>query len=240
MAHPEAPIAEVPYREYLGPGFDTVFLTGGSRGIGAAIFDILRGRYNIITPIRDEMDLSDSVSVEGYILRYAEAPVDIIINNAGVNYPSALQDIKDARLDEMMQVNLISPLRLVKGLTSHMIQRRYGRIINISSITGVVGRERRTPYAMTKFGINGMTASLALELGPYGITVNSVCPGFTDTELTQRNVSPEEREKLTATIALRRFADPAEIANVVSFLISKEASYITGQCIIVDGGFTAQ
>ena len=230
----------VSYREYLGPGFYTVFLTGSSRGIGAAIFDALRGSYNIIGPGRDEMDLSDPDSVKRYIVQCAKAPVDIIINDAGVNYPSALQAIDDGHLNEMMQVNLISPLRLVRGLTSYMIQRRYGRIVNISSIAGVVGREKRTPYTMTKFGINGMTASLALELGPYGITVNSVCPGFTDTELTQRNVPPEEREKLTAAIALRRFAEPAEIASVVRFLISREASYITGQCIVVDGGFTAQ
>lgn len=218
----------------------TVLLTGSSRGIGKAIYATLKDKYKIIAPGRSELDLLDDASIDNFISKYKDKPIDIIINDAGVGYPSNLEDIRDEIINQTIKVNLVAPLKLIRGLTSHMKKKRYGRIINISSIAGMVGREKRIVYSMTKFGLNGLTISLSLELGKYNILVNSVCPGFVDTALTKKNVPAEEKQKLISAIPLGRFADPSEIASTVEFLISEKNTYITGHFLVIDGGFICQ
>ena len=120
-----------------------------------------------------------------------------------------------------------------------MALRGGGRIVNISSIFGIVSKEGRSLYSSTKFGINGLTKALAVELGPENILVNSICPGYTDTELTKKNVSEADKKALIPRIPLRRFAKPEEIASVAAFLVSDKNAYITGQTIVVDGGFSS-
>jgi 3-oxoacyl-[acyl-carrier protein] reductase len=121
-----------------------------------------------------------------------------------------------------------------------MARRRWGRVVNVSSIWSGVAKPRRFVYATTKAGVNGMTRALAVELGPSGVLVNAVAPGFTNTELTAQNNPPAELARIAANIPVRRLAEPREIAEVVAFLCSARNGYLTGQTLFVDGGFTCQ
>lgn len=215
----------------------TVLLTGASRGIGKAIFDKLSSEgYEVIAPIRAELDLSDKKSVYKYIKKIGKIPIDIIINNAGINFPKDTGKLTEGDIEDHLNVDLVSPIRIINGLVDGMKKRRWGRIVSIASIFGTVARHRQLLYASAKHGLVGMTKALALELGQFNILVNTVSPGFTDTELTKRN-PPAQNVRLATEIPLGRFAKPEEIAEVVSFLISDKNAYITGEDIVIDGGF---
>ncbi|MCM1231026.1 MAG: SDR family oxidoreductase [Ruminococcus flavefaciens] len=217
-----------------------VLITGGSRGIGRAIVEKFEKEgYEVIAPPRQELDLANPASVEKYVmLQKEQAPFDVIINNAGCNDIHLVEDITDEELTEMMNVNLIAPIRLIRGLIVPMKERRYGRIVNIASIWAVVSKAGRCVYSAAKNGIHGVTNTLAVELAQYNILVNTVCPGFTLTELTRKNNTEEEIAQISADIPMGRLAQPEEIAQVVYFLASDENTYLTGQKIAVDGGFT--
>lgn len=216
----------------------TVLITGASRGIGAAIKARLSDEgMTLLTPGRAELDLLSSTSIDTY-LGSLNSPVDILVNNAGINYLAALEEITPELLETMVQVNLTAPLRLIKGIVPGMKKNRFGRIVNISSIFGIVSKERRLLYTTTKSGLIGMTKTLALELGAYNILVNCLAPGYVLTELTRQNNSPEEIERISSAIPLKRMAEPEEIAETAAFLCSEKNTYITGQTIVVDGGFT--
>jgi NAD(P)-dependent dehydrogenase (short-subunit alcohol dehydrogenase family) len=216
----------------------TVLITGASRGIGAAIKTRLMGEgMTLLTPGRAELDLLSKDSIESY-LSSVEGPVDILINNAGINYLAALEEITQETLEKMVQVNLTAPLRLIQGIIPDMKKNRYGRIVNVSSIFGIVSKERRLLYTTTKSALIGMTKTLALELAGYNILVNSIAPGYVLTELTRQNNSPEEIKRISSDIPMKRMAEPKEIAEVAEFLCSDKNTYITGQTIVVDGGFT--
>jgi len=218
----------------------TALVTGGSRGIGAAIAARLReAGANVLTPSRAELDLSSNDSIDSY-LSALDAPVDVFVCNAGINRLGKSTEISDADIAEMFQVNLVAYMRLIRGLVPGMIERGYGRITSISSIWSLVSRERRVAYSTTKAGLNGMTRALAIELAPHNILVNAVAPGYVNTELTRQNNSEQEIEKIKNAIPLRRLAEPGEIAEAVWFLCSAHNSYITGQTLVADGGFTCQ
>lgn len=223
----------------MGATKKTVLITGASRGIGKAIHDVLSDtrQYTILAPTRQEMRLNEPESIECYLQKVTG--VDILINNAGINILKAVDEIDDNSLHQMLSVNLEAPLRLIRRIVPYMKLHMFGRIVNISSIWGIHSKELRTLYSMTKFGINGITKALGRELGAYNILVNSVCPGYVNTELTQKNVPPHEQEIIKKTIPLARFAEPEEIARFIKFLISDENSYITGQVLVIDGGFLA-
>ncbi|AFV98308.1 MULTISPECIES: SDR family NAD(P)-dependent oxidoreductase [unclassified Sulfuricurvum] len=217
----------------------TVLITGASKGIGKAITDLLikQKSYNILTPSHDDLNLSDRESIKIYCSKHPK--IDILINNAGINILGAVDSIDDDEIDTMLGTNLIGPIALIRAVVPSMKITGYGKIINISSIWGIRSKENRTLYSATKFALNGVTKALSRELGEYNILVNSVCPGYVNTELTQKNVPLAEQEKIKATIPLGRFAEPDEIAQTVAFLISPNNTYITGQTIIIDGGFLA-
>ncbi len=216
----------------------TVLITGASRGIGAAIKSRLNNEGMIIlSPDRKELDLLSNTSIDSYLASLA-GPVDILVNNAGINYLSALEDITSETLEAMVQMNLTAPLKLIKGIVPGMKDKQYGRIINLSSIFGIISKERRLLYTTTKSALIGMTKTLALELGAYNILVNCIAPGYVLTDLTRQNNTPQEIERISAAIPMKRMADPLEIAEVAAFLCSDKNTYITGQTIIVDGGFT--
>ena len=134
--------------------------------------------------------------------------------------------------------NLISPIRLLRGLVGQMKSRHFGRIINIGSVWAVVSKGGRAIYSASKNGLHGITNTLSLELAPYNILVNTVCPGFVLTELTSKNNTPEQIEELAKDIPIGRLAKPEEIADIVFFFGSEQNTYLTGQKIIVDGGFS--
>ncbi len=216
-------------------------ITGGSRGIGKAIVArYQKAGFKVIFPTRAELNLLDSDSVDDFIARNKEEKIDVIINNAGVNDINLIEDVTDDELDKMFATNLISPIRLLRGFVGQMKQRKYGRIVNIGSVWAVVSKPGRAIYSATKNGLHGITNTLALELAPHNILVNTVCPGFVLTELTLKNNPPPALKTLAEDIPAGRLAQPEEIAEIVYFLGSDNNTYVTGQKIIIDGGFSVR
>jgi len=223
------------------PARRTVLITGGSRGIGAAIREELAGRgWKIIAPQRGELDLSQPASVDAFLASHQNLTVDVLVNNAGINVLNPIEAIKVSDWAEMLQTNLTSALRLIQGYAPGMAARGWGRILSVSSILSVVTREKRAAYSMTKAALNALTRTAAVEFGPSGVLVNALAPGYVDTALTRQNNSPEQLTAIETTIPLRRLAKTEELARVAAFLVSEENTYLTGQTILVDGGFTCQ
>jgi 3-oxoacyl-[acyl-carrier protein] reductase len=219
----------------------TVLITGGARGIGAAIAARFRQEEHIVvTPSRAELDLADPKSLEAYIARTTAMPIDILINNAGINIINPIAGIEATTWDTMLQVNLTSPMRLAQALLPGMKERGWGRVLSVSSIFSLVTKEKRAAYSMTKSGLNAFARSVTVEYGRFGILANTLCPGYVDSVLTRQNNSAQEIEAIAATIPARRLAQPEEIARVAYFLASDENSYIAGQEIVADGGFLCQ
>ncbi len=219
----------------------TALVTGGRRGIGAAIVAEFEHRgISVLAPGREELDLSDAKSLERYLASRSDtkAPVDILVNNAGINIINALEDISQESWLSMLQVNLSAPFRLAQAIVPNMRKQGWGRIINISSIFGIVTRQHRAVYSATKAALAGLTRTMAVELGRENVLVNCVAPGYVETELTRQNNSQEDLERIAATIPMGRLAQPEEIAKVVAFLCSDDNTYITGQVVVADGGFT--
>lgn len=213
-----------------------VLLTGSSRGIGNSIKIELESKgYTVISPSRNQLDLSNYESVSKYEL---PCEIDILINNAGINYLSDITSITIDKVSEMMQVNVISPMFLINKVSKSMINKKYGKILNISSIFGSRSKEKRVVYSTTKSAIEGMTRGVAMDLSKYNIMVNSVSPGYVNTNLTKQNNNEQELEIIKSKIPIKILAEPKDIANVVLFMISKENTYITGQNIFVDGGLS--
>lgn len=216
-----------------------VFITGGRRGIGKAIVNRFReAGYDVTAPTREELDLNNSESIANYLSEHAEEAFDVIINNAGCNDIHEIEEITDAEIETMINVNLIAPMKLIRGMVGSMKHRRYGRIVNIGSIWASVSKSGRCVYSATKNGVHGITNTLAVELAEYNILVNTVCPGFTMTELTKKNNTPEQIAEIVKDIPIGRMAMPEEMAEIVYFLSSEKNTYLTGQKIVVDGGFS--
>lgn len=215
-------------------------VTGASRGIGKAVAQELRREgYEVCTPVRAELDLEDRKSVERFCRKYSDTVFDVLINNAGINETGEIEDISEEDMNSMFEVNLYSPIRLIKGLVPNMKENHYGRIVNIGSIWGMAGKTGRTVYAATKHAIHGVTQTLAVELAPCNILINTVCPGFTLTDLTWKNLSEIQIREITSFIPAGRMAEPEEPAKLVCFLAGEGNTYITGQQIAVDGGYTS-
>jgi NAD(P)-dependent dehydrogenase (short-subunit alcohol dehydrogenase family) len=215
----------------------TALITGASRGIGAAIAARLQGEgIRVLSPLSNELDLSSSVSIDRYLSTLTQ-PIDILINNAGINRLGSIDEISSSDFEDVIQINLLGHFRLTQGLVKGMKTRLYGRIVNISSIWSLVSRERRMAYSATKAAINGLTRAQALELAPYNILVNALAPGYVNTDLTKKNNTSVELEAIATQIPLGRLAEPSEIAECVAFLCSPKNSYITGQVIAIDGGY---
>jgi 3-oxoacyl-[acyl-carrier protein] reductase len=216
----------------------TALVTGASRGIGAAIAARLTAQgCKVLAPTHAEMDLASQPAVDRY-LAGLDVPVDILVNDAGINRIAGLDQIQAQDLADTLQINLVAPFQLCQRLAEGMRARRFGRIVNISSVWSVVGRPGRTTYAMSKTALNGMTRSLAIELAADNVLVNAVAPGYVLTDLTRKNNAPEEIERIGKLIPAGRLASPEEIAEVVAFLCSPANTYLTGQTIVVDGGYT--
>jgi 3-oxoacyl-[acyl-carrier protein] reductase len=219
----------------------TVLLTGGARGIGAAIAAKFRDHgHDVWTPTRAELDLASTESLENFIRGAVDRPVDVLINNAGINVLNRIETLDAAAWQTMLQVNLTSPVRLTQGVLPGMQARGWGRIVCVSSILSFITKEKRAAYSMTKAALNAFARSVAVEYGPSGILANALCPGYVDSAMTRQNNSPEEIAAIEATIPLRQMGQPEDIAKVAYFLGSEENTYISGQAIVADGGFLAQ
>lgn len=216
-------------------------ITGASRGIGEATAKRMQELgYEIYTPTHAELDLSNRDSIDLFCKGYADVTFDVLINNAGINEIHDIEEITEEELLLMTEINLLAPIRLIRGIVPNMKKQRYGRIVNIGSIWGVAGKPGRTVYAATKHGIHGVTQTLAVELAPYNILINTVCPGYTLTALTSKNNSPEQIKEISSGIPIGRMAKPEEQAEAICFLAGENNTYITGQQIAVDGGYTSK
>ena len=229
-------------------------VTGGTMGIGKQIAeDLLRLGADVYitgrsaTPPQDSpwgigrylcVDFTRRADTNRFLLQVKKMErIDVCINNAGINRINPIDETRVEDWDDISAVNLDAPFLVTRTVSSIMKSNSYGRIINISSIFGVISKAKRALYSMSKFGLRGLTVSSSIDLAPYNILVNTVSPGFVMTELTQRILGPEEMKRLTKEVPLGRFANVKEISNTVLFLASDINTYITGQNIIVDGGF---
>lgn len=236
-------------------------VTGASQGIGKAIAlklakadaiaVLCSRRLELISAVADEIkvkcghdqviahkvDVSKRDEVEAMVSSTIErlGRIDILINNAGIVKDSLIIRMSDSDWNDVISVNLTGSYNGMRAVSPHMVKQRSGRIINISSISGVYGNAGQTNYSASKAGIIGMTKAIAKELGRRGITANVIAPGFIDTEMTA-SISEEQRLKIIETIPLRRFGSVEDVAEVAVFLASDAAGYINGQVIQVDGG----
>lgn len=163
--------------------------------------------------------------------------VDILVNNAGITRDSMLHKLSEDKWDEVIRVNLKGPFNMGQACAKMMMEQKYGKILNLASLA-YKGNIGQTNYSASKAGVVGMTSTWALELSKYNINVNAIAPGFIDSVMTQK-VPADVKEKFIQRIPLKRMGKPEEIASLIAFLVSDEASYITGQCIHIDGGLSA-
>ena len=236
----------------------TILITGGTRGIGAAIADAFEDEAeNIIltgtnpeqiellnkssSPKRKYMavDFSDEKSI-GLFLDYIEQlnRLDVCVNNAGINIIKSIDEVANDEFDRILDVNYRASYYISRAASRIMKKQKKGRIVNIASIWSVITKPGRSLYCGSKSALVGMTRAIATELAQFNILVNCLSPGFVLTALTHKTLKPTEIEELSQQVPMKRFATPKEIANVVVFLCSEQNTYMTGQNVIIDGGFT--
>ena len=235
-------------------------VTGASRGIGKAIAKELAAQGAIVVinyngseerakEVKQTIEenggkasiykcnVSDFVACEAMIKDIVKeyGHLDILVNNAGITKDGLIMKMKEEDFDSVLNVNLKGTFNTIRHSARQMLKQRSGKIINISSVSGILGNVGQANYAASKAGVIGLTKTMARELGSRGITVNAIAPGFVDTEMTEV-LSEEIRENACKQIILGRFGKPEDIANTAVFLASDKADYITGQVISVDGG----
>ncbi|EJT5934163.1 3-oxoacyl-[acyl-carrier-protein] reductase [Clostridium perfringens] len=235
-------------------------VTGGTRGIGRAIAlkladhganivinyrnsdkeaeelkAILEGKgVKVLTVKCDISNFEDSKNLM-YKCKEVFGKIDILVNNAGITKDTLIMRMKEEDFDNVIDVNLKGTFNCAKHASAIMLKQRFGKIINMTSVVGIAGNAGQVNYAASKAGVIGLTKSLAKELGSRGITVNAVAPGFINTDMTA-SLSEKVKEEASKNIPLKRLGDPEDVANLVGFLASDAANYITGQVINVDGG----
>ncbi len=227
-----------------------VFLTGATRGIGSKIYDdlIAAGAKVIGTGTSElksnsigdyyQVDFSTEDGIYDCANYLRKIKPDVLINNVGININNPFINIEPEDFLLIQRVNLFAPFCLSQAVLPGMKLKEWGRIVNVSSIWGINSMEYRAAYSASKFALDGMTLALALEYAKDGILANCVAPGFTDTELTKKNLGDDGINNLVGKIPIGRMAQPKEISKLIVWLASPENTYITGQNIVIDGGFT--
>lgn len=240
-------------------------VTGGSRGIGKAIVKELASRcsgilFSDIAFVDDDSNKTaeeikkeignPDINIYAFkadVSKFEDAQatidaaieklggVDILVNNAGITRDNLLLRMGESEFDQVINVNLKSVFNHTKAVIKPMMAQRYGRIVNIASVVGLIGNAGQSNYAASKAGVIGFTKATAKELASRGITVNAVAPGFIETDMTAK-LNEKQRESLLVNIPMKRLGSPEDVAKVVGFLCSNEADYVTGQVIAVDGG----
>lgn len=223
----------------------TVLITGGTRGIGKSIKNkLIKEKYRVIytgtknKKIKNylQLDLNDQNSINSFIENIKQIQVDILIINSGINIIKKFSNFKKLEIERVVNINLLNNLKIIQIVLKQMIKKKFGRIIFISSIWGVKPAKKRSIYSFTKKSLQFLSKSIASEYGHKNILVNSISPGFIETELTKQSLTVKTMKSLKKRIPQKRFGRPEEISNLVYFLISQN-SYINGQNIVIDGGF---
>ena len=234
-------------------------VTGAGRGIGRAIALAL-SKYGVAVAclskneascgaVAEEIvknggkaksypcDVSDPLAIKASCDKISTefGPIDILVNNAGITADGMLFRMSDQAWDTVISTNLSSVFHFSKNLVFGMTKNHWGRVINISSVIGLIGNGGQTNYSAAKAGVLGLTKSVAKEVGSRGVTVNAVCPGFIQTDMTDK-LTPEQKTGVLNWIPLKRLGTPEDVAHLVTFLASEESGYITGQSLAVDGG----
>jgi 3-oxoacyl-[acyl-carrier protein] reductase len=233
-----------------------VLVTGSTRGIGRAIAETLAEAGARVAVVGRDLqkaqeaaaavgngsmgfacDVTDTAAVAKLVadVETAFGSIDVLVNNAGITRDNLVMRLKDEDWDAVINANLRGAFAAIRAVSRGMMKRRSGRIINISSIIGMIGNKGQANYAASKAGLIALTKSVAKELGSRNVLVNAVAPGFIETEMTAA-MTPEAREGLGKQIALERLGNPQDVAAAVAFLASDLSSYITGQVLVVDGG----
>lgn len=230
-----------------------ILVTGASRGIGKTIAKSLQSYGNVYVTARSEEKLKEfgnemyfvcDLSKEDDLIKLGEfiqeKGIDILVNNAGNYTYCGIEDTEISKLNEILSINLKAPIYLMHSAVPHMKENKFGRVINIGSISGVMGEAYASMYSATKAGLIGLSKATGLELAEFGITVNTINPGWVDTELGKSSIEDSEfsEEEILESIPQRRFVKPEEIAGLVKYLISEEAKGITGQSINICAGLS--
>ena len=235
----------------------TAIVTGGNRGIGKAISEaLLRSNCRVIVTSTGKcpdwckayqccehrrVDFLDSVSVKSFSDEImVMKSINILINNARIQISQLVYEINDKDWDKVLKVNLYGSMQMTRAVTHKMKASARGKILNIASIAGVISKPGQSAYSASQAGLIGLTRSSALDMAPYNILINALCPGPTSTDMVENLLTEDQKEAIKTAIPLGRFARPQEIANFALFLCSDLNTYITGQAIIVDGGALAQ
>ena len=227
-----------------------ILVTGASRGIGKAIAEnLIKERHKVFVSARNEdllkhyenycvCDLANEVEKLGKFLEANN--IDILVNNAGEYIYSPIEEIALSQIEHITKVNFEAPLYLISKAVPYMKAKKWGRIVNIGSISGVMGEANASLYSATKSGLFGATKALALELAEFGITINTINPGWVDTEMGNASAEDGEftKDEIVECIPQRRFVSPDEIAGMVKYLISEDAKGVTGQAINLCAGLT--
>ena len=231
----------------------TALVTGASRGIGKAIaLEFKEKGYSVIGTATSETGAAElnDIGIQGYVLDLNSHEsidsfwqklednnqnISLLVNNAGITRDNIVLRMSDEEWSDIMNVHLYGTFQLCKRSLKMMLKSKWGRIINISSASASIGNRGQSNYAAAKAGVEAFTKSLAKEVGKRDITINAVAPGFISTDMTENNDGVNE-DYLVKEIPLGRFGEPAEVANLVTFLCSEQASYITGQTIHINGG----
>jgi 3-oxoacyl-[acyl-carrier protein] reductase len=226
----------------------TVLVTGGNRGIGRAIAEeFVALGYRVAVTVRSgegpvgslsvKADVTNSASIDAAIAEVEEklGPIEILVANAGITRDTLLMRMSDEEFEEVINTNLTGVFRVLKRATKSMIKARFGRVILIGSVVGLLGSAGQVNYSSAKSALVGMARSVTRELGARGITANVVAPGFIDTDMTAE-LPEEQQSEYKRRIPAGRFAAPSEVAKAVAWLASDDAAYISGAVIPVDGG----
>lgn len=244
---------------YLGLEGKKVLITGSTRGIGRAILDdflaagaIVHGtgtNADVVKKLNDDssnmnmvfhcVDFLNEISFKSFLEIVEKLEIDILINSAGINKINLTTDVDDEEWNNIMLMNVTRPLQIIKKVIPHMKKNHWGRIVGITSIFGNVTKSKRVAYTSSKFALKGMSKTVAVDYAEYNILSNTVAPGFIDTELTRSILSPKEIDELVALVPMKRLGTTQEVSALILYLSSAKNTFITGQDVLIDGGFTS-